>query len=231
MISFAKKFMSVALAAVLLIGVLPAAAFAAEVEQDQNVAAVAAPAEAEHYIKYFAEDGVTPWLNGGWDQNTLEVDADGNYTLQEKNLPMNVTDPTGQGREFLGYWGVNSNKQAKVGDKIQYANLKLVFAEVKPTDPETKPTDPETKPTDPETKPTDPAVQQKFTVSFKTNCDVADPASITVTENGTYDNLPALTRTGYTFQGWSRPRLRTPPRSLPTATTLWKLAGTSMSTL
>ena len=191
MISFAKKFMSVALAAVLLIGVLPAAAFAAEVEQDQNVAVAAAPAEAEHYIKYFDEDGVTPWLNGGWDQTTLEVDAEGNYTLQEKNLPMNVTDPTGKGREFLGYWGVNSGLQAHVGDKIQYANLKLVFAEPKPTEP--KPTEP---------KPTEPAVQQKFTVSFKTNCDVADPASITVTENGTYDNLPALTRTGYTFQGW-----------------------------
>ena len=43
-----------------------------------------------------------------------------------------------------------------------------------------------------------------FTVNFDTQTDdVANPASKTVTYQMTYGELPALTRTGYTFDGWT----------------------------
>ena len=206
MISFAKKFLSIALAAVLLVGVIPAAAFAAEAEPEVAVEAVpeAAPeAAAQVDITYYKRSGSYEWNGGagewtkGYKNDHLEL-TDGKYILTQNDLQ--APSYTVDGMTFKAWhYKAHPADVAKVGDEISgHTNLipEFVPTEPKPTEP--KPTEP--KPTEP--KPTEPAEKQKYTVSFKTNCDVADPASITVTENGTYDNLPAVTRTGYTFKGW-----------------------------
>ena len=43
--------------------------------------------------------------------------------------------------------------------------------------------------------------KEKFTVSFNSNCDIANPASVTV-EEGSSVELPRLSREGYTLIGW-----------------------------
>lgn len=250
MISFAKKFLSVALAAVLLVGVVPAAAFAAEADATEATT-VATVAEVTKYtVNFYGETiddnaGKTPIY-------TAEVE-------EGKSVDTNAVSVTApQGSHFVKWVYMRDHNHVYNGDAIvDNTNLVPVFEQDAPAPHEhdfklvdskdatcteagykkyecacgekkeetiaalghkfgdwvvtKKPTTDakgeetrtcsvcggvETREIDKLT----PAV--KFTVSFKTNCDVADPASITVTENGTYDNLPALTRTGYTFQGW-----------------------------
>ena len=45
-------------------------------------------------------------------------------------------------------------------------------------------------------------VLNQFTVTYDANCGSVNPASKTVTYNGTYGTLATPTRTGYTFSGW-----------------------------
>lgn len=242
MISFAKKFMSVALAAVLLIGVLPAAAFAAEVEEPAAVAEAA-----KFTVNFYGETiddnaGKTPI-------STVEVEAGKSVDVSL------VAEPTLEGHHFVNWVYMRDHSHVYNGDAIvDNTNLVPVFEKdahthdfqlvdskdatcteagykkfectcgekkeetiaalghdfgewVVTKKPTTDAKGEETRTckrcNGTEVRELDkltPAVT--YTVSFKTNCDVADPASITVTENGTYNNLPALTRAGYTFQGW-----------------------------
>lgn len=243
MISFAKKFMSIALAAVLLVGVLPTAAFAAEAEAPEVVEETT-----KLTVNFYGETiednaGKTPIA-------TVEVEAGQPVDVSQ------VTTPSLEGHHFVNWVYMKDHSHVYNGDAIvKNTNLVPVFEKDAPHTHDFKLVDskdatcteagykklececgekqeetvaalghdfgdwvvtkqPTTDAKGEETRTCKrcngtevreldklaPAVT--YTVTFKTNCDVADPASITVTENGTYNNLPALTRTGYTFQGW-----------------------------
>ena len=108
--SFAKKFLSLALAAVLLLGVFP----------------MAANAEGDNWIHYWTDETMTVAYNGGaWDQNLtnptdsrITLDASGKYTLDTWNLP-----DMGEGMGW--FYCAHPADQAKAGDPVVAANLFL----------------------------------------------------------------------------------------------------------
>ena len=128
--SFAKKFLSIALAAVLLLGVLPMAAFAA----------------GESFtLRYFTETGdeITDWKQEINEKNANVAPnlKDGVYTLQDWNVPMNYEDPTGAGRKFLG-WAYKNHPEdmAAKGQPISSDTMLIaVFEKKADPKPEEKP--------------------------------------------------------------------------------------------
>ena len=154
MISFAKKFLSIALAAVLLLGVFPAAALAAE----------------GNFIHYWTDASMNEkYMGGNWDQelskDTPRIkdnfdEATGEYTVQDWNLP--ALDDTADSKFVGWFYCGHPADQCVAGEKIKSANLFPKFE--KTAAPTEKPTEaPTEEPTEaPTEKPTQPAAEVKY---------------------------------------------------------------------
>jgi len=134
-------------------------------------------------------------LYARWSANTYEVAYDGNGATSgnmvnsqhtydvEKNLTTNAFSRTGY--RFLGWSEDQSATTATYTDQQSIVNLGTENGAVVTLYAVWK--------------------RMDFTVTFDTQADdvTADPASKTVTYQMLYGDLPTLTRTGYTFGGWT----------------------------